>query len=176
MSTTFQIQQLWITSYDEKHISIYKNTTHLSWDHPMSCPVRFEDIRQDIGYFQGMYSNSPKILNVGQKKHFQSYYFLWNMHICFVKVWTVQQCTKKQKFKISWMMVDIQGVTCTKAPSNRYSNVQTGHAAHLIWGYYFMFDILPTCNWHFQLSFWGLVRKEATPKLWVLQQWQGTWI
>ncbi len=35
----------------------------LSWDHLMSCPVKFEDIGQEIGHVQDMSSKSLKTLN-----------------------------------------------------------------------------------------------------------------
>ncbi len=65
-----------------------------SWDCPMSCPVKFEDTGQDIGPVWDMSSKSPQILIFMWKKLLLILYF-FNMHTCFVKVWTIWKCNKK---------------------------------------------------------------------------------
>ncbi len=48
------------------------------------------------------------------------------------------------------LMVDVQGATCPKTPSNQYSNVWTGHTVCVIWGH---LALSRTCPGHSQLSF-----------------------
>lgn len=95
----------------------------------MSCPVKFGDSWQDIGHDQDMSSKAQKFLNIRWK---WPWVMLLNKHVGLL----YEGLLCKWKMKAFWMMAILWEATHASAPSDWFSNFQTGHVVYLIWGHF----------------------------------------
>ncbi len=94
---------------------IHPALPRLSWDHPISCPVKFEDIGQEIGHVQDMSSKSPKPLTLSEKKHL-SLFSIFLKRACLV-------CEGLNCVKMIWdflWCLMYLGLHAQKTPSNQF--------------------------------------------------------